>query len=181
MNQRIALTKKLLKHSLIELLQTQSIYQISIRELCQNAEINRSTFYKYYGSQFDLLAEMEADLLENIEHTLSVHEGDTENVIEQIIVYLERDIDFVRLLFNSNVDPDFPKKLFSLKSLYASSNAAASFRSEKEYEYYSCFILHGTYEIVHKWINKENREPPAWVASLIFKLILHTENVKKRE
>lgn len=172
MNQRIALTKKLLKRSLIEMLQTQNIYQISIRELCQNAEINRSTFYKYYGSQYDLLAEMESDLLENIESTLLSHEGYSENVIELILVYLEKDIDFVRLLINSNVDPAFPEKLFSLDPIRKSISALKVDMTESEHEYYHAFVLHGAYEIVHKWINKETRENPARVASLILKFIL---------
>ena len=124
---------------------------------------------------------METDLLENIERTLIVHEGDTENVIEQIIVYLERNIDFVRLLLNSNVDPDFPKKLFSLEPIRPSNRALTSLIAEEEYEYYFCFILCGAYEIVRKWINKENRENPAWVASLIFKFILHKENAEARD
>ena len=63
MNQRIMLTKKLLKTGLTDMLQTRNIYQISIRELCESAGINRSTFYKYYGSQFDLLTEMEQDAM----------------------------------------------------------------------------------------------------------------------
>lgn len=66
MNQRNILTKKLLKNSLTNMLQTQNIYQISIRELCENAGINRSISYKYYGSQFDLLSEMKQDLLVSI-------------------------------------------------------------------------------------------------------------------
>ena len=172
MNQRISLTKKLLKSSLIKMLQTQNIYQISIRELCQNAGINRSTFYKYYGSQFDLLAETVDDLLKNIESTLTSHEGYSENTIEQIMVYLEKDIDFIRLLLNSNVDPCFPQKLFSLEPINRSISALKIGMTESEYEYYYCFILHGAYEIVHKWINKEKREDPSWVASLIFKFIL---------
>ena len=87
MNQRVAITKKLLKTSLTELLQTQSIYQISIRELCLRAGINRSTFYKYYGSQFDLLSEMEQDLLQNVETTLDSRRDYSENILEQVMEY----------------------------------------------------------------------------------------------
>ena len=54
-DRRIAMTKRLLKAALIELLKEQDIYHISIRELCERADVNRTTFYKYYGSQFDLL------------------------------------------------------------------------------------------------------------------------------
>ena len=35
----------------------------------------------------------------------------------------------------------------------------------------SLFMLHGAYEVVRRWINKENREKPARIASLIIKLI----------
>ncbi|MBO4419536.1 MAG: TetR/AcrR family transcriptional regulator C-terminal domain-containing protein [Oscillospiraceae bacterium] len=171
MNQRIALTKRLLKNSLTEMLQTQSIYEISIRELCQRAGINRSTFYKYYGSQFDLLSEMEQDLLRSVETTLSAHQDYSENIVEQVMEYLEKDIEFVRLLLNSNVDPQFPEKLFSFEPIRRKSLGLKAGMTEEEYEYYYCFILHGAYEMVHKWINKENREPPAWIASLIFHFI----------
>ena len=47
-NQRILLTKTMLKNSLLELLQTETIQKVSIKQICQNAQINRSTFYKYY-------------------------------------------------------------------------------------------------------------------------------------
>lgn len=167
MNQRIAITKKLLKSSLTEMLQGQSIYQISIRELCQRAGINRSTFYKYYGSQFDLLSEMERDLLQRIERTLCSQQDFRENIIERVIAYLETDIDFIRLLLNSNVDPQFPEKLFSLEPIRRMSGDSRPGLSDSESEYYFCFIQYGAYEMVHKWINKEKRESPAQVATMI--------------
>ena len=61
-NQRIRLSKTMLKNALIELLKTKNIEKISIYELCGQAQINRTTFYKYYGSQYDLLADIENDV-----------------------------------------------------------------------------------------------------------------------
>ena len=171
MNQRIALTKKLLKTSLTNLLQTQNIYQISIRELCENAGINRSTFYKYYGSQFDLLSEMEQDLLVSIEEVLTSQNDYSKNAIEQILIYLENDIEFVRLLINSNVDPEFPKKLFSLPPILRMLNELMAKIPSEESEYFYRFLLFGAYEIVRTWVNKENREKPEWLADLLFKMI----------
>ena len=43
-----------------------SIQKIYVRELCVKADINRSTFYKYYESQYDLLAEIENDFLQEL-------------------------------------------------------------------------------------------------------------------
>lgn len=171
MNQRIMLTKKLLKTSLTNMLQTQNIYQISIRELCQNAGINRSTFYKYYGSQFDLLSEMEQDLLVSIEEVLTSENDYSKNAIEQILIYLENDIEFIRLLINSNVDPEFPKKLFSLSPIQRMLNDLMADLPDDLNEYLYRFLLFGAYEIVRTWINKEDRQSPEWLAALLFRLI----------
>ena len=172
MNQRIMLTKKLLKTSLTNMLQTQNIYRISIRELCENAGINRSTFYKYYGSQFDLLSEMEQDLLVSIEEVLAAQNDYSKNAIEQILIYLENDIEFIRLLINSNVDPEFPKKLFSLPPIQRMLNELMAKIPEEESDYYYRFLLFGAYEIVRTWVNKENREKPEWLAALLFRMIM---------
>ena len=177
MNQRIMLTKKLLKTSLTDLLQTQSIYHISIRELCENAGINRSTFYKYYGSQFDLLYEMEQDLLASIEEVLALQTDYSTNAIEQILIYLENDIAFVRLLINSNVDPEFPKKLFSLPPILRMLNELMAGAPEEESEYRHRFLLFGAYEAVRTWVNKDDRERPEWLAAFLYRTIMTSSRV----
>jgi len=106
-DRRIIMTKRLLKESLIEILKEKDIYHVSIRELCDNADINRTTFYKYYGSQFDLLADMENDLLEFISKTVKINEDDPEKIVSSACEYLEDNIEFGRLIINNNVDPAF--------------------------------------------------------------------------
>ena len=43
-NQRITLTKRLLKESLVRLMEAKSLQKISVSELCKDAGINRATF-----------------------------------------------------------------------------------------------------------------------------------------
>ena len=88
-DRRVTMTRRLLKDALIELLREQSIYQISIRELCQRADVNRTTFYKYYGSQFDLLADMEDDIVAFVNSTVTQHETSPERIIRATCDYLE--------------------------------------------------------------------------------------------
>ena len=54
-DRRVTMTKRMMKDAFIEMLKETDIYHISVRELCQRADVNRTTFYKYYGNQFDLL------------------------------------------------------------------------------------------------------------------------------
>ena len=62
-NQRTRLTKLLFKNSLIKLLHKKTIYQITVSELCTESELNRSTFYKYYGNVYDILEELAEETL----------------------------------------------------------------------------------------------------------------------
>ena len=66
-NRRVLMTKRIIKDIFIEMEEKKNIQKIYVRELCETADINRSIFYKYYESQYDLLTEMQNDLLVQIE------------------------------------------------------------------------------------------------------------------
>lgn len=172
-NQRIMITKKMLKSSLIEILKTKSIYKVSIREICERAEINRSTFYKYYGSQFDLLAEMESDVISLVAETLSEEADKNSNSLTEMCSYLENNIELSRLLINNNIDPQFPEKIFSLPQVRQMINHVLGTKyAESEFDYISNFLTYGAYQIIRLWINNENRESPEEIADLILNRII---------
>jgi AcrR family transcriptional regulator len=62
-NQRTRLTTRLFHESLLSLLKEKSIDKITVKELCQGAELNRTTFYLHYGKPADVLAEIEDELI----------------------------------------------------------------------------------------------------------------------
>ncbi len=68
--QRINKTKNKIYDAFIKLAKTKPIHAISISELCQLAHINRSTFYHYYGSQYDVLNELSNQFISTIEKTV---------------------------------------------------------------------------------------------------------------
>ena len=55
---RVRYTKKVLRESLLYFLQFKSITEISVKEVCERAEINRATFYKHYKDCCDLLEQI---------------------------------------------------------------------------------------------------------------------------
>ena len=61
-NQRTRLTKRLLRESLLGLLEEKPVEKITVKELCETAELNRSTFYTYYQDVFSLYYEMGNEL-----------------------------------------------------------------------------------------------------------------------
>ena len=171
-DRRVTMTKRLLKDALTEMLRKEDIYHVSIRELCERADVNRTTFYKYYGNQFDLLADMENDLLVFLSDTIREYETNPVKIIETTCAHMEDHLEFGRLIVNNNVDPLFPQKLFSLEILrenvlknYANTPDAAM------QEYLFNYVTYGAYRLFCVWLNKEQRESPEEIAQLLVRLI----------
>lgn len=172
-NRRIMLTKRMLRDALIELLKEKDIYHISIKELCDRADLNRTTFYKYYGSQFDLLTDMESDIITFINKTVRKNQANIETIIQILCEYLESNLEFARLLINNNIDPSFPEKLFSLEVVKESflKNFFGRYDSI-ETEYLFNFITYGSFKIICMWVNREERESPKELAAMIKKITM---------
>ena len=171
-DRRVTMTRRLLKDALTDILRTEDIYHVSIRELCQRADINRTTFYKYYGSQFDLLADMENDMLEFLSQTIRAYASDQKIIIRTVCEYLESHLEFGRLIVNNNVDPLFPQRLFAQEILRESvMRNYGSMPDETAQEYLFNYVIYGAYRIICLWINKDQRESPAEFAQLLMRLI----------
>ena len=57
----------LLKNALIDIMKTKSIHLVSIKEICEEADVNRSTFYRHYNTQYDLYDDIIEDMIEEKE------------------------------------------------------------------------------------------------------------------
>ena len=172
-DRRVEMTKRLLKKSLIELLKTENIQKISIRTLCLNADINRSTFYKHYNSQYALLRDIEDDLFANIEdilseHTSSDNDCDKDAQLTKVLTYMRDNIDLCQILMQYNIDPEFENKLMSIPSVLERStldfNSTLSFSN---FTHTQLFVLDGSYCMIKRWIINNCPESPAEIASLI--------------
>lgn len=169
-NQRIRLSKQLLKDSLVKLLHEKSIHKISVREICDFAQVNRTTFYKYYGSPYDLLEGIEGELLSQIDGYLgSVSEHSDEERLQKVLSYAINNIDLCRLLLNNNVDPDFPGRLLGLPHVQVMLGQRLNDGFEGvKLKYLSEFIVTGGFSVIRQWINEEHPESPDVMASLVF-------------
>ncbi|UKI19748.1 MAG: TetR/AcrR family transcriptional regulator [Oscillospiraceae bacterium] len=106
-NQRVRLSKMLLKNALIKLLKEKPLEKITIYELCAEAQLNRVTFYKYYGSQYDLLTDIENDCFRKLEEILSDNGSDGEDCLCRMLEALLGDEEHFKVLINSLPDKDF--------------------------------------------------------------------------
>ncbi len=57
-DRRTQYSKRVIKESLLELLQEKPLNKITVKELCDRADVNRSTFYAYYTDIYELHRKM---------------------------------------------------------------------------------------------------------------------------
>ena len=172
-NQRVMLTKRLIQESLTELLKTEGIHKISVRALCEGAGINRSTFYRYYGSQYDVLTEMEEEVLQDVAYLLRQDPASSDREkLEAICAYFERHMDSVRVLVGNNVDPEFPRKLFGMPLVREMIFERMGPDVDEEMQrYIYIFLINGAYHLVQEWIDCDSQRPFKEIAYLLEELI----------
>ena len=114
MDKRIINTKKKLTNSLLALLSKEKLQDITVLELCQKAQINRTTFYKYYKDVNDLVTKIEDSLINELSKNIDDIKRNylisyTNNVIEAIYNHKE----VYSKLIGKNGDHLFLKRILS--------------------------------------------------------------------
>lgn len=159
------LTKQLLQNALLKLLKTTPLHAISIRELCKEAGINRTTFYNHYGSQYDLLGDISQRFLNSIADRLGNADfSDRESVhqrVAMVLEYIAENRELSILLMNNNIDPGFAERIFSLPKISDLLDAALVNCHEKcKRTATVSFVIYGSYKLLQDWINQEDRLSP---------------------
>ncbi len=172
-NQRTRLTKILFRNALISLLQKKSIYQISVTELCEASEMNRSTFYKYYGNVRDVLTELEEETLKQGQQCMQEIEVSEINCAIQplyrLLCYIKEHKELYKLLLNNSTDDNFSSVMIQdainlLK--YKSQNVLTDSNNFSDYVFQ--YILFGCIHVIQSWINGSMTDSPEEIAQLIY-------------
>ena len=93
-DRRVRKTKAQLRAGLARLMQKKSIKEITVKELVDEVDINRSTFYLHYSDIYQMLESIENELMDEIaqvieEHPLDlVKNGSSYPMIEHILQFL---------------------------------------------------------------------------------------------
>ena len=60
---RVRYTRRVIKESFLSLLSEKPVNKITVKEVCEAAEINRATFYSHYSDCFALMESIEQEIL----------------------------------------------------------------------------------------------------------------------
>jgi len=90
-DRRVKRTKRVLRECLFSLLEEKSIDEITVKELTEAADVNRSTFYFYYNDINDMMMQIQNEIFEVFEESVMSKEGKfitTEDFRDYILRFL---------------------------------------------------------------------------------------------
>lgn len=171
-NKRILMTKRLLKEALLESLKTKEMNQITIKEICDASQINRSTFYRHYNNTMDVLEEY---LKEFHQITLSCYKNissgkEIQNsmfpVIEYIYNHKEQCFFFQKKdilnIFMKMIGPTFYLNMNEVFKNYK--------HSKIEQTYLPLILISASEVVISEWINSGLKETPDEITFLMLSI-----------
>ena len=174
MDRRVKFTIMMLKDALVKLMQDAPVSSISVKAICELADVNRSTFYAHFEDQFALLRYIEQEAIDNVRNYLNVQDFNDKRplsfqVLNRILEYIRDNAALFNALLGDNYGSDIQLKLMQMAEIdsfqtYDSVNSRTK-------EYISVFGLSGCVSILKKWLKDGTPESTTLISELILKIL----------
>ncbi len=175
-NARSQATHERIKSVFLDLSIHKDAWEISVREICEAAQINRSSFYLHFQDVLGLIEELDRDMKERLKEIM-METIDTENAsMKQVFVKLFRFIKDNQTFFAAaygsrrssmrgldlTKDEPFRSQIIAAGKLFG-------FESEQEIRYHSLFFTAGVSAVTEAWLLGGCVESPEYLSDLISK------------
>ena len=124
--------------------------------------------FKYYGSQTDLLNEIESDFLAQLDESLALI-PEQEGAVASVLANLYEQRTTFCTLVRAIPSHEFATHLFSLPGINGlfKNLAIASSCTKSQTQYTREFIFQGTFAVLCSWLSSENPEPVSEIAEML--------------
>ena len=172
-NRSVRRTKERLKACMLRLLAEKSANSITVKELCDMADVNRGTFYFHYNDIYDLLTNIENEfftnlyaILEKLEKQPNNIPGSEINALTEVFSFFYKNSDFCNIMFGKNGDIAFvekSKKLVSDKCCDLWQKGGADM-SDYDTALMNSFIVNGFLGLLQTAIESKMKKTPEELA-----------------
>lgn len=172
LDRRKKYTRMILKESLMDVLKEKSISTVTVKEICARADINRSTFYAHFSDHFDLLNQIEEEIIADMNETLLTfhynQDEETLQMVKRIVEYVAENSDVCTTLFSEHGDASFKKRVMEVAGEHTVKHALSIYPIDSEIsEYVSIFAVSGSINILESWLKNGMDKTPSEIAELI--------------
>ncbi|MDO5602967.1 MAG: TetR/AcrR family transcriptional regulator C-terminal domain-containing protein [Oscillospiraceae bacterium] len=178
---RTRVTKMLIRRAFTTLLKQKPIQSISITELCEEAGINRGTFYTHYTDIYDLRTQIEDEMLEDFKKALAPlafidkEQLTPVRVTTEVFQCLKDNSDLCTVTLGAYGDKTFALRLVNLGREICVEAYSEYFKraTPKQIEYFYAFASSGCIGLLQKWLADGMSTPAEEVARMAEAIMLY--------
>ncbi|KGF25923.1 MULTISPECIES: TetR/AcrR family transcriptional regulator [Staphylococcus] len=183
---RVQKTHQALITSFSDLLQTKSFEQITVQDLCANANVRRSTFYRHFNDKYDLLNHVVGTL---IDHFRKLYLPDInpdnprqffEKLMRDVLTFIHDNKDIVRSVITLN----FYGEVYTIfyEQIYKAVQKQIEFDRQSGQFYvdvtiYGEFLTGGILSVITNWIQHGQQQSIDKVTKEIVNMICGAREV----
>lgn len=181
-DRRVIKTRRQLKKGLAALMKEKNVNQITVKELVEEVDINRSTFYLHFKDIQDLLREIEENMEAQIKRAIEEHPivSGNENAfyfIEDMFRVLDEEREISKALIGPNGDMGFIHRIERIIKENSRGTLEKMFPGKKEdLKYFYAFCLSGCLGLVKVWLNEGEEKSPEEMAQMTFNMIANAKD-----
>lgn len=180
-DRRVRKTKAQLRAGLARLMQNKSIKEITVKELVDEVDINRSTFYLHYTDIYQMLDSVEAELMREITDAMDTLPDDlaqdmeTYPFITRMFCILKENKDICCALLGPNGDMSFVTQAESLVAQTILKRLSDHFPENiQNITYAYAFCLNGCVGLIKTWLLNDDSPSPQDMAQLTYQFVENT-------
>ena len=177
-DRRIRKTRAQLQNGLAKLMKTKSINEITVKELVDEVDINRSTFYLHYTDIYNLLEDIENRLMDEILRVIDSHKNVTDggllSIFTDIFTIIDANRDICSALIGEKGDMAFVQRMEDIIASHGVHDLMNQFMlPERPINYMISFSMSGCIGMLKEWLSTENSEPPEYMANVAYNTVFH--------
>ncbi|OAA83498.1 TetR/AcrR family transcriptional regulator [Clostridium ljungdahlii] len=175
LDRRVRKTKKALLQALTKLISKKKINNITVKELTDLADVNRSTFYLYYKDIFDMVDKVETELINDFSEAYDKFskKATTYDDLLSFFIYLfefiQTNAEMSKIFLVHDGDYAFIEKLKNaIKHCQIPLDTTSS---EAEAHYVMPFAISGCIGVIQQWLKDDMIVSPKDMAAILVKML----------
>ena len=167
-NQRYKMSSEKIEDAFLSLILKKKYEDITVSQICERANINRSTLYCHYDDINDLIIKIENKFAKSTARIFKFGERQTHEAFIELFTFIKENKYFYKAFLNipyislaeTNIKHEVLENIGQKTNLKKSSNNIDIY-------YRACFFGAGFKEICRLWIERDCEETPEQMAKLL--------------
>ncbi len=169
-SRRIKMTKALIRTALVELMGEKNFERITIKELCERADVNRTTFYLHYADQRSVFNDVKDTVCrQTVDMIARTDFSDPTAFVEQFLKYIKENDQQFRILFMHDEGDSFRFALMDAVARELLPMLPSTDSPQKD-GFLLAYMMAGSLSVIIEWMKTNYEHSPRELAGFIYRI-----------